>query len=154
MLRKSCNCFSRKVKPKQHQVSCKTCQVRFHKIFTYLNDLQYSNVIKHNVSIMCFRCQSNKFPFLKQLNSDLFILNSGFHNFDFSRETVVFPDKVSKNLSHWMQLYRDSLKRLWSSGSNRLYILLKIIENFSLLTLHPNIAFLSKYSKNLLNFLS
>ena len=34
-----CNSCSRKVKTKQHRVSCTTCQARFHKLYTNINNI-------------------------------------------------------------------------------------------------------------------
>lgn len=40
------------------------------------------------------------FPFSKQRNFDLPLLNSGFHDFEFSSDRNIFPDEDFKFLFH------------------------------------------------------
>ena len=53
---------------------------------------QYRNTIKCNNSYMCLSYLSNPFPFCKQSNSNLSLLNSGFHNLQVSSDINIFPD--------------------------------------------------------------
>ena len=88
-----CDLCSRKVKTKQHQVSCTSCQSIIHKICTNLNNEQYREIKKQHFPYMYLRCQSNTFPFSEQSNSDISLINSGFNNFLFSKDTNIFPDE-------------------------------------------------------------
>ena len=42
---------------------------------------------------MCFSCQSNTFPSSKQSNFDNSLLNSGFHNVQFSSSTNILSNE-------------------------------------------------------------
>ena len=61
-----------------------TCQARFHKLCTNINNNQYQEISKQNIPYMSLGCQSNTFPSCDQLNTDLSLINSGFDNFRFS----------------------------------------------------------------------
>ena len=98
-----CDGGSRKVKTKQHQVSCTTCKAWFHKLCTNINK-QYQVISKQNILYMCLRCQSNIFPFFDQSNSDVSLINFVFNNFCFSSDTNIFPDENLK--SFFTNLYR------------------------------------------------
>ena len=53
---------------------------------------------KKNIPDMCFRSQSNRFPFSDQSSSKVYFTNSGFNNFCFSSDTNIFPDENLKSL--------------------------------------------------------
>ena len=58
-----CDGCRRKLKAKQHQVSCATCQARFHKLCTNKSNKQYQEMSKQSIPYICLRCQLNIFPF-------------------------------------------------------------------------------------------
>ena len=49
---------------------------------------------------MCLCCQSNTFPFSEQSNFDISLIDSGFNNFRFTKDTNIFPDE---NLNSFLQ---------------------------------------------------
>ena len=108
---------------------------------------------------MYLQRQSNTFPFLDQLNSDVSLINSGFNNFRFSSDTNIFPDEnlnsFFTNCNSIEILFNDSDHPVFTDSKyhdindfNKLII----NKNSSLATLHLNIASLSKNFEDLQNF--
>ena len=101
---------------------------------------------------MCLSCQSNTFPFPKQSNSSLSLLNSPFHNFKFSCETSIFPGEYLK--SFFTEF--NSIDPPFNDSDHHdvnYFNKLKINENYCSSTLHLNIISLSHYFEDLHNFL-
>ena len=98
-----CDGCSRKLKTKQHQISCTTCQARCHKLCTNISNKLYQVISEQNIPHMCSRCESYTFPFLDVSifhsyisNSDVSIINTGFSNFHFAIDTNIFQDENLK----------------------------------------------------------
>ena len=58
--------------------------------------------MKHNVPYIILSCESTTFTLSKQSNFDLSLLNSSFHNFEFSSYTKNFPnDEIKQFLTEY-----------------------------------------------------
>ena len=110
---------------------------------------------------MCLRCQSNTIPFSEQSNSDISLVNSGFNNFLFSKDTNIFPDE---NLNSFLTEC-NSIETPFDDSDHPVSIdskhydinhfnKLNINKNSSFATLRLNIASLSKHFDGLQIFLS
>ena len=110
---------------------------------------------------MCLRCQSNTFPFSEQSNSDISLINVGFINFLFSKDTKIFQDK---NLNLFFTEY-NSIETPFNdsdhpvSTDSKCYDIndfnkVNINRNSFLATLHLNIMSLLKHFDHLQNYLS
>ena len=104
---------------------------------------------------MCLRYHSNTFPFSEQSNSGISLVNSGFNNFLFSKDTNIFQDE---NLnSFFTETPFNNSDHLVSIDSKYHDIndfnKFNINKNSSFATLHLNIASLSKHFDDLQNFL-
>ena len=155
-----CDKCSRKIKSKQKQVECSHCKKTFHKLCTNLNNSQYRSVSNSN-NFICLNCQIEIFPFSNQNNSNLSLINSGFHNFQFSDSTNIFPNDDLKNFFTKF----NSLETPFSDIDYPVHIDSKyydlndfnetdINKHSSFSALHLNIASLSKHFEDLENFLS
>ena len=104
---------------------------------------------------MCLRCQSSTFSFSEQSNSEISLINSGFNNYLFSKETNIFPDENQFNsigtpFNDSDQPVPIDSKYYDINDFNKL----NIYKNSSIAILHINIASLSKHFDDLQNFLS
>ena len=156
-----CDHCNRRVKPKQHQLPCSICKSLVHKICTSLTNAQYHSIINQSIPYMCLKCQANTFPFSKQTNNDISLINSGLNSFEFSGDTVLFPDEKLKSfLSECNSIetpFNDAEHQVLLDSKyhdindfNRI----KISKQASLATLHLNIASISKHFEDLQNLLS
>ena len=98
-----CDGCSIKLKTKQHQISCTTCQARCRKLCTNISNKLYQVISEQNIPHMCSRSKSYAFPFLDVSifhsyisNSDVFIINTSFSNFHFAIDTNIFQDENLK----------------------------------------------------------
>ena len=135
-------------------------QAIIHKICTSLNNEQYRKIKKQLLLCMCLLCQSNTFPFSEQSNSNISLINSGFNNFLFSKDTNIFPDE---NLNLFF-IECNSKETPFNDSNHPVYIdskyydihdlnELNINKNSSFGALHLNIASVSKHFDDSQNFL-
>ena len=136
-------------------------QAIIHKICASLNNEQYRIMKKHLLMYMCLLCQSNTFPFSEQSNFNIFLINSGFNNSLFRKDTNIFPDE---NLNLFF-IACNSKETPFNDSDHPKYIdskyydihdlnKLNINKNSSFGALHLNIASVSKHFDDSQNFLS
>ena len=110
---------------------------------------------------MCLHWKSNTFPFSEQSNSDISLINSGFNNFLFSKDSNIFPDEDLK--SFFTEC--NSIETPFNDSDHRVLIdskyydikdfnKLNINKNSSFAIFHLNIASLLKHFDDLQDFTS